>query len=178
MVFFAAPESLPRKTLVKKGIVRGEKRKGENRVGYSFLCCWGGRYYQPERGTAGDPKCQRSGEDGFDSEPCEDRRKSILFENGRKYQSINYIDEAFNTGQIKSKKEITPVSTRITRRREESLQQWPNEEGEKDQRKEDSVKPVRTESRTEKKIRRREGEGGKRLDIERERLKERGGEDG
>lgn len=61
------------------------------------------------------------------------------------------------------------MSTRITRRREESLQQWPNEEGEKDQRKEDSVKPVRTESRTEKKIRRREGEGGKRLDRERER---------
>ena len=28
--------------------------------------------------------------DGFDSEPCEDRRKSILFEDGRKYQSINY----------------------------------------------------------------------------------------
>ena len=43
------------------------------------------------------------------------------------------IDETFNPGQIKSK-ETTPVSTRITRRREESLHQRPNEEGEKDQR--------------------------------------------
>ena len=64
VVFFAAPESLPRKTRVKKGIVRRERERererGGNRVGYFFFAV-GGRYYQPERGTAGDPKCQRSG---------------------------------------------------------------------------------------------------------------------
>ena len=128
VVFFAAPESLPRKTRVKKGIAR--RKKGvENRVGYFFAV--GGRY-QPERGTAGDPKCQRSG-DGFDSEPCEDRRKSILFEDGRKYQSINYR-RSVQPRTNKIPKETTPVSTRIARRREESLHQRPNEEGEKGQR--------------------------------------------
>ena len=56
-----------------------------------------------------------------------------------KNQSINQliIDEAFNTGRIieSPKKTNNPgVHTRITRRREESLQQWPNEEGGKDHR--------------------------------------------
>ena len=61
------------------------------------------------------------------------------------------------------------MSTRITRRREETLQQWPNEEGEKEPTKRDSVKPVRAESRTEKKMRGRREEAGQRLERERER---------
>lgn len=69
------------------------------------------------------------------------------------------------------------MSTRITRRREETLQQWPNEEGEKEPTKRDSVKPVRAESRTEKKMRRRRSWEERKREREREVERERG-EDG
>lgn len=71
VVFFAAPESLPRKTRVKKGIVRG---RIEWDIIFFFLLL-GGDIISPSEGQLVIRNARDRGMDGFDSEPCEDRRK-------------------------------------------------------------------------------------------------------
>ena len=75
MVFFAAPESLPRKTRVKKGIVRREREREREKGGEIewdiFFLLLGGDIISPSEGQLVIRNVRDRGEDGFDCEPCE-----------------------------------------------------------------------------------------------------------
>lgn len=76
VVFFAAPESLPRKTRVKKGIVRREREREREKGGGEiewdiFFLLLGGDIISPSEGQLVIRNVRDRGEDGFDCEPCE-----------------------------------------------------------------------------------------------------------
>lgn len=60
VVFFAAPESLPRKNRVKKGIVRGEREKG-GRIEWDIFLLLGGENISPSEGQLVIGNVKRSG---------------------------------------------------------------------------------------------------------------------